>query len=93
MAQKALVTPMPPGERSGVVLVGGGDGLTTRVLDALTGEDLVARYGISKVTLQISAENWDGPSLVLEFGCPVYAQLGDRSPGGEIKISAADRPA
>ena len=80
-----------PGERSGIVLIGGGDGLTTRILDALTGEDLGARYGVRKVTLQISGENWDGASLVLELGCPVMAQLGERSSDGEIKISAADR--
>lgn len=64
-----------PGAPSGVVLTGHGDGLTTGIHDALTGEDLGARYGVRKVELKISGEDWKGATLVLELGCPVVAEL------------------
>lgn len=83
-AARAQVQPQPPGERSGIRLTGRGDGLTTRVLDALTGEDLVARYGICDVTLKTSGENWSGVTLLLELNCPVIAELSGCWPGDII---------
>ena len=82
---RAAVKPLPPGERSGIVLRGRGDGLTTRIFDAMTGEDLSARYGIRDVTLKVAADNWDGVSLVVEFCCPVVADLSGCWPGDLIK--------
>lgn len=62
-------------QRSAIKITGRGDGLTTGIYDALTGEDLSARYGIRKVELKIVGEDWDGATLVLELGCPVIAEL------------------
>lgn len=70
----------PPGERSAIKITGRGDGLTTGIHDALTGEDLGARYGVRKVELKIVGEDWDGATLVLELGCPVIAELTGCSP-------------
>lgn len=70
-----LEGPRKSGERSGIRLTGRGDGVTTRILDALTGEDLGVRYGIREVQLKVSGSDGLGSALVLELGCPVVAEL------------------
>lgn len=81
---KTQVVLKPPGERSGIKLTGRGDGLTTGIHDALTGEDLGARYGVRKIDLKITGDDWSGASLVLELGCPVTAELTGCWPSGNF---------